>query len=163
MFYCNSSGFGRDKKHHPWSGAKTKLGEIEEKAWCQIAEALIDRKGENALLKSLIAWEMGHNYVRVSGEEIKKEALRLHVARIFDNPLWVHFVPFNRQYRPEALESAHLVTVINECCGKPGEVTQEQVTASHDNMVACPHCGRWSRFSIIEPEQAMQHKEMEMM
>lgn len=61
MFYCNSSGSGRDKKYHPWSGVKTDLGEIEEKAWCQIAEALINRKGESALLKSLIEWETNHN------------------------------------------------------------------------------------------------------
>lgn len=31
VFYCNSSGSGRDKKYHPWSGVKTDLGEIEEK------------------------------------------------------------------------------------------------------------------------------------
>ena len=35
---------------------------------------------------------------------------------------WVNFIPFNREYRPEVLEHASLVTVINECCGKPGEV-----------------------------------------
>lgn len=111
VFYCNSSGSGRDKKYHPWSGVKTDLGEIEEKAWCQIAEALINRKGESALLKSLIEWETNHNYAHASKEVVRKEALQLHVARLFDNPLWVHFVPFNRQYRPEVLETAHLVTV----------------------------------------------------
>lgn len=116
VFYCNSSRFGRDKKYHPWSGVKTDLGEIEEKAWCQIAEALINRKGESALLKSLIEWETNHNYAHASKEVVRKEALQLHVARLFDNPLWVHFVPFNRQYRPEVLETAHLVTVVNECC-----------------------------------------------
>lgn len=69
VFYCNSSGSGRDKKYHPWSGVKTDLGEIEEKVWCQIAESLIDRKGESALLKSLIEWESDHNYVHASKEE----------------------------------------------------------------------------------------------
>lgn len=100
------------------------------KAWCQIAEALINRKGESALLKSLIEWETNHNYAHASKEVVRKEALQLHVARLFDNPLWVHFVPFNRQYRPEVLETAHLVTVVNECCNTPGEVTQEQVDQS---------------------------------
>lgn len=150
VFYCNSSGFGRDKKHHPWSGAKTNLGEIEEKAWCQIAEALIDHKGESALLRSLIEWETDHNYVRASKDVVRKEVLQLHVARLFDNPLWVHFVPFNRKYRPEALESAHLVTVVNECCNTLGEVTQEQINHAMNGMIACPCCGRWSSFHSVE-------------
>lgn len=115
VFYCNSSGSGRGKTYHPWSGAKTDLGEIEEKVWCQIAEALINRKGESALLRCLIEWETEHDYVHTSREEIRKEALRLHVDQIFDNPRWVHFVPFNRRYRPEIVKSAHLVVVVNEC------------------------------------------------
>ena len=83
VFYCNSSGSGRDKKYHPWSGVKTDLGEIEEKAWCQIAEALINRKGESALLKSLIEWETNHNYAHASKEVVRKEALQLHVANLW--------------------------------------------------------------------------------
>ena len=58
---------------------------------------------------------------------MRHKALQLHISRIFDNPRWVNFIPFNREYRPEVLEHASLVTVINECCGKPGEVTQEQI------------------------------------
>lgn len=164
VFYCNSSGFGRDKKYHPWSGVKTDLGEIEEKAWCQIAEALINRKGESALLKSLIEWETNHNYAHASKKVVRKEALQLHVARLFDNPLWVHFVPFNRQYRPEVLETAHLVTVVNECCNTPGEVTQEQVDQSANGMIACPCCGRWSPFHCVEQAENEENKlGMEMM
>jgi len=139
------------------------LGEIEEGLWYQLAELLIQRAGEQKLLNALIDWESRHNFTKASAQAIRRDALKLHISRIFDNPRWVSFIPFNRKYRPEALKNIQIVTVVNECCGKPGEVTQEQVTASHDNMVTCPHCGRWSRFSIIEPEQAMQHKEMEMM
>ena len=105
---------------------------------CQIAEELIIRKGESALLKSLIECETNHNYAHASKEVVRKETLQLHVARLFDNPLWVHFVPFNRQYRPEVLETAHLVTVVNECCNTPGEVAQEQVDQSANGMIACP-------------------------
>ena len=61
----------------------------------------------------------------------------------------------------EALEHASLVTVINECCGKPGEVTQEQIDGACTGTVACPHCGRWSSFSIVEPKQA-EEQGMEM-
>lgn len=158
VFYCSSSGSGRDKKYHPWTGVKTDLGEIEEKAWCQIAESLIDCEGESDLLKSLIEWESDHNYVHASKERVRKEALRLHADRMFDNPRWVHFVPFNRQYRPEALEAAHLVTVVNECCHTPGEVTQEQIDHAANGMIACPCCGRWSSFCCVEQ---MEQKENE--
>ena len=56
---------------------------------------------------------------------------------------------------------ALVVTVINECCGKPGEVTQEQIDGACTGTVACPHCGRWSSFSIVEPKQA-EEQGMEM-
>ena len=51
VFRCNSTGSGRDKKHLPWDGVKTNLGEIEEKDWCRLAEAVIERDGETHLLK----------------------------------------------------------------------------------------------------------------
>lgn len=35
VFRCNSTGSGRDKKHLPWDGVKTNLGEIEEKGLVQ--------------------------------------------------------------------------------------------------------------------------------
>ena len=92
---------------------------------------------------------------------VRHKALQLHISRIFDNPRWVNFIPFNREYRPEVLEHASLVTVINECCGKPGEVTQEQIDGACTGTVACPHCGRWSSFSIVEPKQA-EEQGMEM-
>lgn len=46
VFRCNSTGAGRDKKYFPWRGAKTKLGEIEERNWCRLAEAAIKHAGE---------------------------------------------------------------------------------------------------------------------
>ena len=41
------------KKRFPWDGVKTNLGEIEEKDWCRLAEAVIERDGEAHLLKHL--------------------------------------------------------------------------------------------------------------
>ncbi|WP_418558331.1 hypothetical protein [Hominenteromicrobium sp.] len=161
VFYCIRTGTGRDKKYCPWSGVKTALGEIEQKIWCQIAEALIERRGESPLLKCLVEWKTAHNYAHISKEEIRKEALQLHVARLFDNPLWADFVPFNRKYRPDALKSAHLVTVINECCKMPGEVTQEQIDHALNGTIACPCCGRWSLFHFCE-EQMENEIGMEM-
>lgn len=162
MFYCNSSGSGRGKRYHPWSGVKTNLGEIEETVWCQIAEALIDRAGESDLLKCLMEWESEHNYIHASKEKIRKEALQNHVARLFDDPLWIHFVPFNRRFRPEALDSAHLVTVINECCNIPGDVTQEQIEHALNHTIACPCCGRWSPFHCIEQAESTEESKIGM-
>lgn len=102
--------------------------------------------------------EANELYAHASKEVVRKEALQLHVARLFDNPLWVHFVPFNRQYRPEVLETAHLVTVVNECCNTPGEVTQEQVDQSANGMIACPCCGRWSPFHCVEQAENEENK-----
>ena len=123
-------------------------------AWYQAAEALIQKAGEQKLLEALTDWESRHNYAKDSARTVRHKALQLHISRIFDNPRWVNFIPFNREYRPEVLEHARLVTVINECCGKPGEVTQEQIDGACTGTVACPHCGRWSSFSIVEPKQA---------
>ena len=34
----------------------------------------------------------------------------------------------------------------------PGEVTQEQIDGAQKGEVCCPHCGRWSTFSILSEE-----------
>ena len=162
VFQSISSGSGRHKVYSFWIGVKTNIGEIEESVWCQAAERLIQQKGEQEILDALVQWGMEHNYLKESVRVVRKEALHHHVNRIFDNPRWVSFIPFNREYRPEVLKNARIVTVVNECCGKPGEVTQEQIDASYHGAAACPHCGRWSRFSIVEPEQTMRQKGMEM-
>lgn len=160
-FHPISTGSGRDKKYSSWRGVQTRLGEIEEGLWYQLAELLIQRAGEQKLLEALTDWESRHNYAKDSARTVRHKALQLHISRIFDNPRWVNFIPFNREYRPEVLEHASLVTVINECCGKPGEVTQEQIDGACTGTVACPHCGRWSSFSIVEPKQA-EEQGMEM-
>lgn len=95
VFRCNSTGAGRDKKYSPWRAVKTKLGEIEECDWCRLVEAVIERENEVPLLNALIQWCNEHNYVSASVSEMRKEALQLHASRIFDNPQWIGFIPFN--------------------------------------------------------------------
>lgn len=158
VFRPTSTGSGRDKKYSSWNGVQTPLGEIEEKLWYQLAETLIQQKGEQQLFHDLLQWESEHNYTNATSAEVRKEALHLHASRIFDNPQWVSFVAFNRRYRPEVLETAHLVTVVNTCCQKPGEVTQEQIDAASNGEISCPHCGRWSPFAIAEQSQADGHQ-----
>ena len=149
VFRYERTGSGRDKITFYWNAVKTKLGEIEEKNWCRLAEALIERENETQLLKDLIQWCTEHNYVKASAAEIRKDALQLHVARFFDDPQWIDFIPFNKKYRPEVLETANIVFVRNECCQKGGPVTQEQIDRSHAGTIACPFCGRWSRYIVL--------------
>ena len=168
VFQCTSTGSGRDIKYGAWIGVKTGLGEIEVKVWCQAAEKLIQQKGKQELLGYLTQWCSERNILKESADRIRKRALQLHVDRIFDNPRWVDFVPFNRRYRPDVLNTAHLVTVVNECCQKPGVVTQEQIDAACEGAIACPCCGRWSHFEVtdsalgISEHQAEQTNGMEM-
>ena len=82
VFRCNSTGSGRYKKRFPWDGVKTNLGEIEEKDWCRLAEAVIERDGEAHLLKHLVQWCTEHNYIGASAAELRKEALQLHIDRV---------------------------------------------------------------------------------
>jgi len=168
VFQSTSTGSGREKRHGSWIGVKTGLGEIEVKVWCQAAEKLIQQKGKQELLGYLTQWCSERNILKESADRIRKRALQLHVDRIFDNPRWVDFVPFNRRYRPEVLKTARLVTVVSKCCQKPGVVTQEQIDAACEGAIACPCCGRWSHFEVtdsalgISEHQAEQTNGMEM-
>lgn len=147
-----STGKGAYKKVSYRTGVMTKLGDIEIKVWMQLMEQLIERSGEQWLLDALFQWEKEHSYAKTSAAKLRESALELHSAWIFDNPAWVCYLPFNKQYRPAVLEQAHIVTVVNECCGLPGEVTLEQIDRAFDGGICCPHCGRWSKFAIYKPQ-----------
>lgn len=142
-----STGKGVYKRSSYRSGVMTELGDIEENLWYQLVEQLIQSSEEQFLLDALTQWEKEHTYQKASLVEIHKEALHLHSCRIFDDPQWVDFIPFNRQYRPDVLERAHIALVVTECCGLPGEVTREQICKAYDGTICCPHCGRWSHFT----------------
>lgn len=162
-FQSISTGSGRNKKYSSWSGVETAIGDIEESVWYQAAERLIREKGEQEILDALTQWGMEHNYRKAPVGELRKEALQLHVSRIFDNPRWVDFVPFNLRYRPEVLQTAHLVTVINECCQEPGVVTQEQIDGAYGGTIACPCCGKWSHFDIVDSSPGISEQQAEQM
>ncbi len=126
---------------------------MEEHIWCRLVEQIAQRDSEMWLVDALAAWEKAHNYTCISPSEIREEALRLYSVRIFDQPEWVHYIPFNCRFRSGILAGAHIVTVVNDCCKKPGEVTQEQIDRAYGGTVACPHCGRWSTFSIVSGKE----------
>ena len=129
VFRCNSTGSGRDKKHLPWDGVKTNLGEIEEKDWCRLADAVIERDGETHLLKHLIQWCSEHNYIGASAAELRKEALQLHIDRVFDNPQWGGYLPFNKRYRPEVCEP-----LISYMCGTNAAIRFPPLHKSRSTM-----------------------------
>ena len=143
-----STGSGRNKEYSYRNSVKTKVGNIEEQHWCRLMEQLIERSNETWLLDALLQWEKEHNYSKASQAELRKSALISHSYRIFDNPQWVCFIPFNKRYRPEVLKSARIVWILNECCSLPGEATQEQIDGEYEGTVHCPHCGCRSKYTI---------------
>lgn len=148
------SGEGRNRVYGYRTGVQCNLGDIEQKEWCDMVKALIQRKGEQELYKQLLQHLKDHNYAKESTKELEFKALQLHASRIFDNEAWVDFLKFNRKYRPEVASSARLVWIISECCKKPGEITQVMLDShNHDNRVCCPHCGRWAHYKILTTKE----------
>lgn len=145
-----STGKGTYKKVSYRNGVMTDLGDIEITLWIKLMEQLIEKSGEQWLQDALFQWEKEHNYAKASAARLRESALQCHSSRIFDDPKWVCFIPFNKHFRPHVLEQAQIVTVVNECCGLPGEVTQEQIDRANYGSVSCPHCGRWSMFAILK-------------
>lgn len=147
-----STGSGRDKKHFSRSGVATPIGDIREDIWYQVAEHIAQRDGEQWLVDALVQWNTEHNYGKDNLKERRRDALQSYSYRIYDDPQWVLYVPFNRQYRPQVLETARLVTIVCDCCKKPGETTRAQIDRAQQGQVSCPHCGRWSTFRILSEE-----------
>lgn len=147
-----STGSKRDRtyKSSHRHGVMTALGDIQVDIWYQVAEHIVRRDGEEWLLAALNEWEQAHNYAQRSQKQLYYDALQSFSHRVFDNPQWVNFIPFNQAYRADVLKQAQIVTVVNSCCGKPGNVTQQQIDHAYESRIACPHCGRWSTFSIVD-------------
>lgn len=149
-----SSGVGRNKSYSYIDYALTDAGEIEIPKWKSLAHQLISQYDEGRLQENLLEWEGEHNYTRSNQSQLELNSLELHVARMFDNPLWVDYVPFNQKYRPMILDEAHLVWIRTACCEEPGLTTQEQVDAAGgskgNGMTHCPCCGRRSAFEVID-------------
>lgn len=150
-----STGEGRNKTHTYRTGVSTIIGDIREDIWYQLAEEMIERHGEQELFKMMLEWEKKRGISQQSSAENRHHAIKLHVMRIFDHPEWVDYIPFNRKYRPEVLARAHLVSVVTKCCKKPGQTTMEQIHASLTQTIHCPHCGRFSEYTVLEGESRL--------
>lgn len=96
------SGEGRDKVFGYRNGVVTKLGDIEESEWRKLILGVITRSGELELLEQLKLWAAAECPWLHTKREVEYYALELHAYRIFDNPDWVSYELFNREYRPKA-------------------------------------------------------------
>ena len=95
------------------NGVMTGIGDLEFPVWETLVRDLIHRSGEDELLNSLIAWLEDAPRLRTK-HEVELYALELHAGRIFDNPDWVDYAAFNRQYRPDKLQG-------DECSHESGK------------------------------------------
>ena len=77
----------------------TKVGEIEEETWYPLVEYLIERDGEQKLFEKLIEWCKQEVEWLKTKKAIRRYALELHAARIFDNEQWCGFTAFNNKNR----------------------------------------------------------------
>lgn len=148
------SGSGRNRVTGYRNGISCKLGDIELSEWINLVKDLIVQTGEQELYQQLLSFVGKHNHAKASKSELEKEALELHAARIFDNPLWVNFIAFNEQFRPEVLRSVRLISVLPDCCKRVGLITEasylEYNPAKGENF--CPHCRRWTKISLVDDQ-----------
>jgi len=146
------SGEGKNRVTGYRNGISCKLGDIELSEWIGLVKDLIAQAGEQELHQQLLSFVGEHNHGKASKAELEKEALELHAARIFDNPLWVNFIAFNERFRPEVIQSVRLISVLPECCKRVGQITEaiylEYDPAKGENF--CPHCRRWTRISLVD-------------
>ena len=151
LHYRTGMGFSVMKNHEKISkyrnGVGTNIGDIEESVWKQIVKYLITKNSEEKMYEHIKQYTKEYGYYR-NEAELEMEALICHAYRLFDDPLWYHFIPFNRKCRPEFLTSFKLITVTCGCCEKPGEVTQEQKDNAIDGKIRCPACGIYSTYSV---------------
>ena len=98
------SGFGRNCKREYRRGVQTNLGDLKISEWTRLMHALIAHVGEQQLHSMLIEWVRQNYPWNWSKGEIEHYALKLHACRIFGDPKWIDYIPFNRKYRPDVLK-----------------------------------------------------------
>jgi len=134
------------------NGVMTNIGDIQENIWYQVAKHIAQRDNEDWVVNALFAWKEAHNYTKSSRKVLYQKALELYACRIYDNPHWSNYIPFNQTYRPDVLKHAQIISVVNSCCGKLGNVTQQQIDHAYNGKICCPHCGRWSSFTVVDDD-----------
>lgn len=141
-------GIGRDKRKLYRSGVQTDIGDIEISVWVKAAEHIVDRDGLKEELEHLRPFAL---YTSNAGRFTKQHEYVRHLdmclSALYRNPVWVGFVPYNRQYHPDLLEGVPMAQIIPKCCGELCEIPRAQISAGL-NVAPCPICGRWSSFRL---------------
>jgi hypothetical protein len=75
----STTGYGKDKTHHYFSGYMTPSGEIEQSEWRRLAEALVAREGGDDELKEIIAGVESHCAWLRNDTERRDYALQLYM------------------------------------------------------------------------------------
>lgn len=141
---------GRRKEYSYRFGVLTKFGDIEKSDWMRIVKWVIDFHGESDLFQSILEWEKEQATCQSERNDLERYAMELHTMRIFDNELWLDFIPFNRKYRPERLVGVPVVTVTTECCRKPGVITRKRYDFDGGEETFCPYCGAFQRIWVSD-------------
>lgn len=93
------------KKYIYRYGVETVLGDIERSLWQKLIYRLIVQHNEMALFNHLKVWYSKTAYFLRNKAELEQYTLECFSNRIFDNPEWVDYIPFNQEYRPEILNN----------------------------------------------------------
>lgn len=151
------SGEGRNKVFGYRHGVMTDIGDLPEDEWTRLAKQLIEQAGEQELYWQLFAWEKEYTHWKRNAAQFEQDVLSMHIARLTDDPAWCDFIPFNRKYRPEALQSAEILWVKCTGCGKLHEMTGKQlknIRARSDGKLYCQKCGDWMLIRpSVSPEE----------
>lgn len=148
------SGSGRNKVYSYRTGVATPVGDLEISEWKAYMMDAIRSSGELPLYEALRQWTKTNTYTHQSAEEATLAALEAHSLRLFDNPVWVDFIPFNRKFRPDVLTATELVQILPDCCQRPGEITAERLRQASstgpflERTVPFPICGRHATFQL---------------
>ena len=91
---------GYEKKYGYRHGVQTPIGDIERSVWVDAIKALIEKNGDTDLYEKLFDWYKDFPVCGKTKQEREFYVLDVFSNRIFDNPGWVDYIPFNEKYRP---------------------------------------------------------------
>lgn len=151
------SDTGHGKRYQYRNGCMTALGDLEISEWREMITELIAYRSEQELQKQLYEWCAEHTPWLHGKSEITDYALECHAARLFDDPLWADYIPFNRKYRPNVLDSTELIWAKTACCGTTQQFTVPQYQKICGQNFFCRTCNEW--ITLIPTKQNSRRKD----
>lgn len=151
------SDTGQGKRYQYRNGCMTALGDLEISEWREMITELIAYRSEQELQKQLYEWCAEHTPWLHGKSEITDYTLECHAARLFDDLLWADYIPFNRKYRPNVLDSAELIWAKTACCGTTQQFTVPQYQKICGQNFFCRTCNEWT--TLIPTKQNSRRKD----